>query len=181
MCKADPFQIYITLLKFDFFFFLSFTVQFLVVVVDIKNVEFGLTVAALPVTVIVLILAGYWTRRESILGMLFTIILYFGAMAYFMFKLVRMYDTSTVADYERVQTYLPARRGMTTFAVLTLLLLFATIGNAVWCTLNFDRGLKAHLAKRQGSDGDKAYFYDWSSGSQAGTPLGKVAQRMTID
>lgn len=176
------YQIYITLLKFDFFFFLSFTVQFLVVVVDIKDVEFGLTVAALPVTVIVLILAGYWTRRESILGMIFTIVLYFGAMAYFFFKLVRMYDDSTDSGRKRVATYIPARRGLTTFATITLLLLFATIGNAVWCTFNFDKGLKNHLQKRQVPDGDnKMHPYEPNADYHGSVPLGPGSQRMTID
>lgn len=152
------------------------------VVLDDKDVEFDLTVAAIPVTVIVLFMAGFWTRRESILGMIFTIILYFGGSAYFLFKLVRMYDNSTPAGAIRVARYLPARRGLTTFAIMTLLLLVATIINAVWCTLNFDKGLKPHLQKRRLPDDDsKAYSHYESSTLKDGTPLGTVSQRMTID
>ncbi|GAM83102.1 hypothetical protein ANO11243_010880 [Dothideomycetidae sp. 11243] len=176
------YQIYITLLKFDFFFFLSFTVQFLVVVKSIKNTEFGLTVAALPVTVIILILAGYWTRRESKTGMIVTIFLYFCAMAYFFFKLVRMYDGSTPAGRQRVQTYAAARHGLTAFAIITILLLCLTIGNAIWCTANFGKGLKPHLQKRQVPDGDnKAYAYENNTAYSGEMPLGQVPQRMTID
>ncbi len=68
---TDPcLQIYIALLKFDFFLFLGFTIQFVVVVVGKKDVEFALTIAAMPVTILILILAGYITRKESTIGMI---------------------------------------------------------------------------------------------------------------
>ncbi|KAL8950420.1 MAG: hypothetical protein Q9222_003535, partial [Ikaeria aurantiellina] len=67
------FQIYIALLKFDFFFFLGFTIQFVVVVVDHHNIEFYLTIAAIPVTIIILVMAGLFTRKENTPGMIATI------------------------------------------------------------------------------------------------------------
>lgn len=67
------FQIYIALLKFDFFFFLGFTVQFVVIVTK-TNIEFALTLAAIPLTVVVLFLASYFVRRESKLGMISIIV-----------------------------------------------------------------------------------------------------------
>lgn len=68
------FQIYITLLKFDFFFFLGFTVQFVVIVTQKTNVEFALTLAAIPVTIIILALAAYFTRKENTPGMIIIIV-----------------------------------------------------------------------------------------------------------
>ena len=67
------FQIYIALLKFDFFFFLGFTVQFVVIVQTHKS-EFALTIAAIPVTIFILVMAAFWTRRESLTGMILTIV-----------------------------------------------------------------------------------------------------------
>lgn len=72
---ADVFrQIYIALLKFDFFFFLAFTVQFLVIIQNTKQVELYLTIAAIPITIVLLFLAGYWVRREVMSGMVCIIV-----------------------------------------------------------------------------------------------------------
>ena len=67
-------KIYIAVLKFDFFFFLAFTVQFIVVVINTTDLEFYLTIAAIPITIVLLLLAGFWTRKESVVGMIITIV-----------------------------------------------------------------------------------------------------------
>lgn len=41
---------------------------------DVKDVEFALTIAAIPVTILILVLAGYFTRKESFSGMIATIV-----------------------------------------------------------------------------------------------------------
>lgn len=68
------YQIYIALLKFDFFFFLGFTVQFVVIVITKEKAEFAITVAAIPVTILILIMAAFFTRRENIWGMIAIIV-----------------------------------------------------------------------------------------------------------
>ena len=68
------YQIFIALLKFDFFFFLGFTIQFVVIVRGRNNTEFALTIAAIPVTILILIAAAWFTRREILTGMLLVLV-----------------------------------------------------------------------------------------------------------
>ncbi|EXJ92686.1 hypothetical protein A1O3_01238 [Capronia epimyces CBS 606.96] len=142
------YQVYIALLKFDFFFFLGFTVQFVVIVTQ-RQIEFALTIAAIPVTILILLAAGWFVRKESLWGTIGVIILYFGGLAYFIFKLVRMYSPS------HRDAYLPARKELTTFAVLTLVLIVLTIIGACLCANNYNRGLKPYVNKPTSIDDDE--------------------------
>lgn len=166
------YQIYIALLKFDFFFFLGFTVQFLVIVTNTPNVEFGLTCAAIPITIGILLMAAYFTRHEIKVGMALNIGLYFGGLAWFFFKLVRIYQPGYKQNYTAVQ------KSLTAFAVLTILLIILTITNAFVCMNNFGSGLKAHILKRDGPE-EKSQYDEHSIGlSDIKQPL---PSRMTID
>jgi hypothetical protein len=168
-----PVQIYIALLKFDFFFFLGFTVQFLVIVTGTGTAEFALTIAAVPITVLILFMAAFSTRRENIFGMVVTIVIYFCGMAYFVFKLARMYQPGYDFNYK------PVRKNLTSFAVITILLIILTIINACVCAANFNKGLKQHITKRKiTSEEEKAeHMTELPDLKHAGA----VPSRMTID
>ena len=104
-------------------------------------------------------------------------ILYFAGLAYFIFKLVRMYEPS------HLEAYLPARKELTTFAVLTIILILMTIVNACVCANNFNRGLKPYINKQKMESQDEKNRYPYTTEMTAG-PSSKLAQipsRMTID
>lgn len=162
----------------------------MVIVVNKNDAEFWTTIAAIPVIIFILILAGVFTRRESRLGMSGIIVglslprradieadlctnqtLYFVALAYFIYKLFRMYQKSREAQY------LPVRKSLTAFAVITIVLIVMTITNAVMCTVNFGKGLKPHIAARKvDSEEEKVHMTEMPNLSH-----GPVPSRMTID
>jgi NADH:ubiquinone oxidoreductase subunit 6 (subunit J) len=134
-------------------------------------VEKVLTALALVITFFLLFAAAFWVRRESIAGMICCIVVYFIALAYFLFKLIRMY----VADLDRQENYKPARKSLTAFAILTIILLLMTIVIACICTHNFNKGLKPHVNKKSVTS-DKAYGTEMPSVEGPQTN-----QRMEID
>ena len=144
-----------------------------------ETYEFVLTIAALPITVLLLFLAAFFTRRESYTGQSVIIFLYFLGMAYFIFKLVRMYDSPMEDDY------VAARRSLATFASLTIVLLIVTIAAAIMTMRNFNKGLKPHIQKRKVPDAGESKYsgYGYGGGADQGQEMGNVGggSRMTID
>jgi len=103
--------------------------------------------------------------------MIVIILVYFVALAYFLFKLIRMY----VADIHRQEDYKPARKSLTAFAILTILLLLVTIVTACMCTHNFNKGLKPHVNDKA-AQSNKTYNTEMPALSGPVPP-----QRMEID
>ena len=122
------YQIFIMLLKLDIFFVFGFGIQFIVLVINQYDPEFGLTIAALPITMLFLVFAVYgvslcdlsgkdgWkafgidpvhqVRREDKLIMTLFCAGLLLAMAYFIFKLVRIWQRKNDDKYMDTKNYL---------------------------------------------------------------------------
>jgi hypothetical protein len=133
--------------------------------------EFGLTTAAIPVTIVILLAAAFFTQREVRWGMCIIILLYFAGLAYFFFKLVRIYQPGYSSNYEAV------KKSLTAFAVLTIVLIILTILNAFVCMANFGAGLRNHLVRGRESDIEK----EDPTSFQMQDQKPQLASRMTID
>lgn len=154
------------------------------VVQNTPLVEQILTIIALPVTIILLFLAAFFVRRESYPGQILIMVLYIVGMAYFIFKLVRMWDSP------KATSYYAARKSLTLFAVMAIINLCVTIGTAALCMRNFGQGLRPHLQGhgrrgRHVEDGVTGSKYNSFGADSAldgpGHALGQVPNRMTID
>lgn len=98
--------------------------------------------------------------------------------------MVRMYSSSHEGPY------IPARKELTTFAVLTIILILLTIGNACLFANNYNKGLKPYVTKSSTLDDDEKAL--GSAGASDATEMepgvnGKLpaarpsANRMEID
>jgi len=129
------YEVLICLLKFDFFAFTGITIQLLIVVLSRDSAEFGLTVAAIPVVLVLLIGCGLAVQREIRLLMAFSLFLMLASETYFVYKLVRFYDPDSEGQYETT------RATLTVFTIVSMILLLTTFGVGLKCFSDFGKGL----------------------------------------
>lgn len=138
------YQIYLSLIRFDFFFCIGFTGQLVAFAIGKDDAEFYLTIVALPLGVLVLA-GGHFAARYENKWLMFSFMTgCVCATVYFAYKLFKIHDGNHVE-------YQMAAKSLTTFAALSLLFLVFTF---IWgCVVmhNFGRGLKEQMSKKQTS------------------------------
>ncbi|KAJ6519611.1 hypothetical protein C8R45DRAFT_952094 [Mycena sanguinolenta] len=136
------YQIYECLVKFDVFFWVGFSVQFIWLVLVGHNWEFYVTWAALPLS-LVLLVEGHLAARHENKWMMLTFISGCGAaMIYFVYKLVK------VLRFRNTDEFVLVWKTLTIFSVIAIILLAITIVFSIMVLQNFGRGLKDSLLKR---------------------------------
>ncbi|UZJ53965.1 hypothetical protein CBS101457_003285 [Exobasidium rhododendri] len=134
------FQIFVCLLKFDFFVFIAYCLQLVLIVLKKDAAERWVTIFAAPVALLLLIFAWYSVRREMKWGMAVFMAGLVGGAGYFVYKTFKIWS-------ERTTTYKEVYKSLTVFTVLSLGLLVATFIMSVRCLMNFDMGLKGAMAR----------------------------------
>jgi hypothetical protein len=162
---ADPrmrtmyryYQIMICLLKFDFFCFTGITMQLLILVLSKDSAEFGLTIAAIPIVLVLLVGCGIAVQQEIKWLMSVSLTLMLAAQTYFVYKFVRLYLPSSRSRYISTRTTLAF------FLIVSSLLLLGTFIIGLRCYSDFDKGLR-HPKVTEGTTKPKY---------QNGTPMGE--------
>ncbi|KAI9512354.1 hypothetical protein F5148DRAFT_1164297 [Russula earlei] len=147
------YQIFQCLVKFDVFFWVGFCVQFTWLVLDSHSWEFYVTVAALPLSVVLLVEGHLAARYENKWMMASFLSGCVGAMIYFSYKLVKVFIKKNTRDYLHVW------QSLSTFAVISIVLLLMTFIYAWMVMRNFGRGLKDQISRKQGAAGAKHGAY----------------------
>jgi len=141
------YQIYECLVKFDVFFWVGFSVQFIWLVLTDRGWEFYVTCAALPLS-LVLLVEGHLAARHENKWMMYTFISGCGgAMLYFLYKLIKVLKFRDTTDFLHVW------KTLTVFSVIAIILLTATIVFSIMVLRNFGRGLKDALMQKSMSHG----------------------------
>jgi hypothetical protein len=73
--------------------------QLLIVVLNKSSAEFGLTVAAIPIVLLLLVACGIAVKREVKWLMTGSLIVMLGAQAYFLYKFSRLFIGKTRSQY----------------------------------------------------------------------------------
>ncbi|KKY18645.1 hypothetical protein UCDDS831_g05927 [Diplodia seriata] len=132
------YQVYLVLIKLTFYFVFSFVVIYAFVNVHYQQPEFALTLAVIPLSLLTIGLAVYYTRKEARIGMALTIIIYLSAAAWLISRMVVICGTG-------IRSATVLRDEQILFAGVGIGFLLAASGAAVRCLLNFDSGLKPIL------------------------------------
>ncbi|KAJ5712904.1 uncharacterized protein N7483_010085 [Penicillium malachiteum] len=137
--RYTTYQVYIALLKFDFFFIFGTQLQVLLAIQHVTDNQFIVQAAMIPIAVISLALAARFCRLEKKKSLICMMLLMVVIIASFILTLVQMFGGY---DGEELGSY---RVSLTLFASLAMLLLAVTLVNSIMCICNFNKGLRHHI------------------------------------
>ncbi|GIJ91886.1 hypothetical protein Asppvi_010861 [Aspergillus pseudoviridinutans] len=132
--RYTVYQVYIALLKFDWFFIFGTQLQILLSIQDFNNEEFMINAAMVPVAIITLALAAFFCRREkrkSLVIVMFFMAAILTSIIKTMFQMYRLTDNSGLSAF---------KTSLTLFAAIATFLISSTLVNSVWSGFSSVRG-----------------------------------------
>ncbi|KAM6497934.1 hypothetical protein JOM56_005882 [Amanita muscaria] len=138
------YQVYECLIKFDVFFWAGFSVQFIVLVLSSADWEYYVTIAALPLSLVLLVEGHLAARHESKMMMITFMSGCVGALVYFVYKLIKVLVQIKVIPFKLVW------KSLSIFSVIAIVLLLVTFVYTIILYRNFGRGLKEALERKKG-------------------------------
>ncbi|KAI8872807.1 hypothetical protein GQ42DRAFT_161018 [Ramicandelaber brevisporus] len=162
------YQLLIVFLRFDLFFFLSFSIQYLALVIGPLQKTSDIAIHAsvsVGCGLGLIILIYYAVRHESRAGTLLFIVGALGLVGYFGFKVWQLYTPDVYygesktclkqcwpkesgCNYLCADKYQSSRIILTLFISVDIILAFLTCGVAFGAYRNFGRGLRYHLTRK---------------------------------
>ncbi|KAJ5697285.1 hypothetical protein N7488_010969 [Penicillium malachiteum] len=159
--RYTTYQVYIALLKFDFFFIFGTQLQVLLAIQHATDNQFIIQGAMIPIAIVSLALAARFCRLEKTKSLICMMLLMVLIIASFILTLVQMFGGY---DGEELGSY---RVSLTLFASLAMLLLAVTLVNSVMCICNFNKGLRQHIdnsrKRKPAADPEDAWTQDTKS------------------
>jgi len=135
------YQVYECLIKFDVFFWAGFSLQLIRLVLSKNDWQYYVTIAALPLSIVLLVEGHLAARHENTMMMVTFMSGCVGAMVYFIYKLIEVVSNAQVEPFKSVW------KSLTIFSVIAIVLLLITFVYSILVFRNFGRGLKEALAK----------------------------------
>jgi len=132
---------YECLIKFDGFFWVGFSVQYLALVLNPGDAEYYLTLAMTPGCFLVLLVGHLAARHESRWMMISFFVGCLAALVYFSYKLFRISSQRETDEYKGIF------KSHSIFAAISIVFLIITFAWGVLVWSNFGKGLKKQMDK----------------------------------
>ncbi|KAB8227311.1 uncharacterized protein BDW43DRAFT_255286 [Aspergillus alliaceus] len=166
------YEIYLVLIKFNFFFLVGFIVQYNLIDVHFAEPEYSLTLALIPTALVVMLLGIYCVKSERKVAMGFVIACFLGLITYLLSRIIVLCGNTRRANTA-------SKEMMLLFAIVALVLNVLTLGCAVQCVLNFDYGLK-RITRQEHRWPENAYVFERVPG-QSRPSVDTRYKRLSLD